>query len=89
MIKIIIWSIISIVALILLGNPKLTFKPFSFKLEEPLLILAYFFLIISISTFQYNSYRKGYRKGYRESTNDTIEILQQEAKKYKDDKPRI
>ena len=82
MIKLIIWSIVGIIGLILLGSPKLTFKPFSFKIEEPLLILAYFFLIISISTFQYNSYRRGYKK----STDATIELLREEAKKYQNDK---
>lgn len=66
---------IVLVALILLANPKINFKPFSLNFETPLVSFGVLFMIISILCFQYHGESKGEKKGYEKGMNRAVEMI--------------
>jgi len=98
----IIWTIVSICAIIYIAQPELKFKPFSFKINAPYTAAGYILLGISLSLINYQTlkdtavkyslkyYKKGYTEGYGEGVTDmsqaTTDVLNKMAEEHKNKK---
>jgi len=80
-------TVITILALLFLsflfGDTKITFNPFSVKIQSPFMMAFFIFFVISLSCFQLhvaNKYYKkgreeGYKKGFLEMRDMVLEEL--------------
>lgn len=74
--KTIILVSFAILFIVLTGNPKINFPPFSVSFEKPYLPFATLFLILAIVCYSIQYEKIGYKNGVK----DTIEIVEDALK---------
>ncbi len=72
----IISIIIILVVFFYIGETKITFNPFSFKIENWQALVGWVLLIIGFSMVQYKSLEKAELRGYKQGTADLAKVLQ-------------
>lgn len=73
--KIAIILLVWIGSLIYISEPSISFSPFKIHFEKPALSFAWFFLIIAVLLFQYQSDKTGHLQG----VTDTLDIIKKEV----------
>jgi uncharacterized integral membrane protein len=73
--------VLTIILFLIVSNTKITFKPFSIKVDNPLMGIAIIFFVFGLAFFKVSvsraSYIKGFTEGAETMTEECIKILKE------------
>ena len=74
--KTILLTIICIIALLLVGDLTITFKPFSISLPGWYKPVGIILFVLAMAVYNIGEYAKGYKHGFDDGLKECIEILE-------------
>lgn len=70
-----LFVIFVVIGIFLIGRTKITFSPFSFKMDQPLMPLGIALLTGAIYCFYYSAYKAGYESKDHRTKENILEML--------------